>query len=239
MIDGPASESPPGARRWLSFEAGETETTLVDTTFLHSNWRCIYGEGCPGVEDVAAPEMARGCCSFGAHFTGPDDRERVLKKADLLTPTQWQHADEASTGGVLSAEEEGEEGAESTRIVDGACIFLNRPGFANGPGCALHVGAHAAGEQPLEWKPDVCWQIPLRVEESEDDNGHTTRSVRAWLRRDWGEGGSDLGWWCTEPDGSYEGHEPVYRSLSAELSAILGEDTYQTLAGYLDAEAGL
>ena len=28
-----------------------------------------------------------------------------------------------------------------TRLVDDACIFLNRPGFAAGPGCALHLHA--------------------------------------------------------------------------------------------------
>ena len=35
-----------------------------------------------------------------------------------------------------------------TRLVDGACIFLNRPGFATGPGCALHQVALARGRQP-------------------------------------------------------------------------------------------
>ena len=31
-----------------------------------------------------------------------------------------------------------EEGARKTRVVDGACVFLNRPGFSGGAGCALH-----------------------------------------------------------------------------------------------------
>ena len=30
-----------------------------------------------------------------------------------------------------------------TRLVDGACVFLNRPGFPTGPGCALHQHADA------------------------------------------------------------------------------------------------
>ena len=51
-----------------------------------------------------------------------------------------------------------------TRVVDGACIFLNRPGFAGGEGCALHIAALACDESPTEWKPSVCWQLPLRVD---------------------------------------------------------------------------
>ena len=54
--------------------------------------------------------------------------------------------------------------APHTRVVDGACIFLNRPGFAGGAGCALHLAAVDAGESPIDWKPSVCWQLPIRVD---------------------------------------------------------------------------
>ena len=44
-----------------------------------------------------------------------------------------------------------------------ACIFHNRPDFpAGGYGCALHGLALAEGVEPLEPKPDVCWQLPIR-----------------------------------------------------------------------------
>ena len=36
-------------------------------------------------------------------------------------------------------------GELTTRLVKDACIFLNRPGFPGGPGCALHQAAVAAG----------------------------------------------------------------------------------------------
>jgi len=38
---------------------------------------------------------------------------------------------------------------------------LNRPGFPP-LGLPLHQ-VHSPGEEPLELKPDVCWQLPLRV----------------------------------------------------------------------------
>ena len=49
-----------------------------------------------------------------------------------------------------------------TRKYKGACIFLNRPGFAGGIGCALHTKALKLGIEPLTMKPDVCWQLPIR-----------------------------------------------------------------------------
>ncbi|MCI4361418.1 MAG: hypothetical protein L3J91_06900, partial [Thermoplasmata archaeon] len=61
-----------------------------------------------------------------------------------------------------------------TRIVDEACIFLNRPGFPGGAGCALHRAALEQGERPLDWKPDVCWQLPLRREDSVGESGRVT-----------------------------------------------------------------
>ena len=93
----------------------------------------------------------------------------------------------------------------STRLVDGACIFLNRPGFPGGPGCALHRAALERGRHPLELKPDVCWQLPLRREDTTDDAGHVTSTVTQWDRRHWGEGGEEFHWWCTEAPEAFGG----------------------------------
>jgi hypothetical protein len=71
------------------------------------------------------------------------------------------------------------------RSINSAClqpwdIFLNRPDFEGGPGCALHVAALEAGERPMDWKPDVCWQLPLRLQEHTDEHGHVTSTLREW-----------------------------------------------------------
>ena len=67
----------------------------------------------------------------------------------------------------------------NTKIVDGACIFLNRPGFEGGEGCALHLAAIRAGESPTAWKPSVCWQLPIKVDWETLDRRHGDRHAAA------------------------------------------------------------
>ena len=110
-----------------------------------------------------------------------------------------------------------------TRLVDDACIFLNRPGFAGGAGCALHIAALEAGERPLDWKPNVCWQVPIRLEHATDENGHLTSRLREWKRRDWGEGGAEFHWWCTESPEAFVGAEPVYVTSRDEIVELVGQ----------------
>jgi hypothetical protein len=222
----------------VSFDDPEEERTWVfDVTFLTSSWQCIFGAGCQGVLTGPTPELVQGCCSYGAHFTDDDDRRRVVRMAKRLTKTQWQHkrVAEAKGGPVKKAAD----GNWVTRLHDGACIFLNRPGFAAGPGCALHVAALRHDERPLDWKPDVCWQLPLRRTDETDGNGHVTSTVREWKRRDWGEGGFEFHWWCTESDEAFGSHEPVYVTMRDELVELVGEVPYKMFADYVEARRHL
>ena len=169
---------------WVSFEDPDEERTWVfDVTFLTSNWTCIFGQGCQGVLTGPAPELVHGCCSYGAHFTDAADRRRVEKIAATLTAEQWQFRSKAKKGGITKKNRSGE---TVTRIVDGACIFLNRTDFATGPGCALHQVALQRGRNPLELKPEVCWQLPLRRDDNVDDDGHVTTTIAQWDRKHWG-----------------------------------------------------
>lgn len=227
---GPPS-SPPAddQHEWWSFTEPDGETTwLFDLTFLTSAWSCIYGHGCQGVLTAPAPELEQGCCSYGAHLTGDEDKERVEAAAARLEPHEWQHHQAAA-----EAFESGEDGWV-TRQVDDACAFLNRPGFGAGAGCALHVGAVNRDESYVDWKPDVCWQLPFRLEEHEDDNGHTWSTLREWKRRDWGDGGHEFAWWCTEDPDAFVGHEPVYRACRDEIVGLVGEGPYQRLVEHLE-----
>ena len=121
----------------------------------------------------------------------------------------------------------------NTRVVDGACIFLNRPGFAGGAGCALHLAAIDANESPLDWKPSVCWQLPIRVDWAPGDSDSETATVRAWTRDDWGEQGKTMAWCCTEGDRAYVGDTQVVESLAEELKAIVGTTVYADLRARL------
>ncbi len=226
---------PDDAHEWVSFEdPSEERTWIFDVTFLASRWSCIYGAGCQGVLTGPAPELVQGCCSYGAHLVDKADARRVEKVAKQLDPADWQFAAQGKAKGVLKKSKTGD---TTTRVVDGACIFLNRPGFHTGPGCALHQAAVKAGRNPLELKPEVCWQLPLRREDEVADDGHVTSTIRQWDRRDWGEGGAEFHWWCTEAPEAFVGAEPVYVSMKAELTAMVGKRPYRLLAAYLEERA--
>lgn len=222
---------------WVSFEdPGEHRTWMFDATYLRSNHRCIYGEGCLGVLDEPTPELEQGCCSYGAHFVDDDDVQNVVRAFVRLEPRHMQHHAEATRRGFLRPGDDDDDGnpTTSTRMVDGACIFLNRPGFEGGAGCALHIAALEADERPLDWKPNVCWQVPIRLEHLTDDNGHVISRLREWKRRDWGEGGDDFHWWCTETPDAFVGAEPVYRSSRDEIVELIGQEIYDLLVDVLD-----
>ncbi|MEY2996337.1 MAG: hypothetical protein RLZZ39_1162 [Actinomycetota bacterium] len=209
----------------------EMRTWIFDSTFLRSSWKCIFGEGCQGVLDEPAEHLNQGCCSFGAHFVDDDDVAVVVKSAVRLTEKNWQLKPNADKKGFLKGTKKGE---TKTRVVDGACIFLNRPGFEGGAGCALHIGAMEAGERPLDWKPNVCWQLPIHLEHSEDDTGYVTTIVREWKRRDWGVSGDEFHWWCTDNADAFVGREPVYKYLKDELIETVGAEVYDQLVEMLE-----
>lgn len=228
-------------RQWISFDDPEEERTwLFDVTFLESAWTCIYGAGCPGIEEEPDPAAHLGCCTHGAYLSDDDDRERVDAAIARLTPQLWQHHDRAAAlGGPVHLDDDAEAGepAWRTRLVDGACIFQNGPDHPGGPGCALHHLAIEAGERPLDLKPEVCWQVPLRREDHQTETGYLFTMVREWDRKDWGDGGADFGWWCTDAPDAHVGSEPVYRAMSAELTEICGPTIYRALRDTLDERA--
>ena len=230
------SEAPPTAREWISFEDPlEDRTWIFDVTFLLSRWECIFGRGCQGVLTGPAPELAQGCCSYGAHFTDAEDEARVEAAAATLEPTHWQFHKEGRRRGVVKTDPAGE---RVTRMVDGACVFLNRPGFPGGAGCALHRAALDRNERPMDLKPDVCWQLPLRREDRDDGDGHVTSTVVEWQRSNWGPGGDEFHWWCTEAPEAFGGGSPVYLSMADELTGLVGPEVYARLAAYLDVRSG-
>jgi hypothetical protein len=228
----PIPLAPAGAHEWVSFDDPDEQRTWVfDVTFMLSGWNCIFGRGCQGVLTEAAPELVQGCCSYGAHFTGDEDVARVEVAAATLTAEQWQFAESGRRDGIINTEEDG---TRITTLVDDACVFLNRPGFAGGAGCALHRAALERGQEPLHLKPDVCWQLPLRREDTTESDGWVTTTVTQWDRRHWGGGGEEFFWWCTEASEAFGGRRPVYVRMEAELRVLTSDAVYDLLARYLD-----
>lgn len=222
-------------RTWVEFADPADPDVVVraDVTWLTSRWTCIFGRGCLGI-DASRPDD--GCCVHGAHFTDSDDRRRVESAARRLEPHEWQMIGRGRRGGVVAHDDSG---AATTRVVDGACIFHNRAGFDGPGGCALHALALREGRHPLETKPDVCWQLPIRRGFREvtrpDGTTYTEVTVTEFDRRGWGSGGHDLDWYCSGSPLAHTGDEPVVRSNRAEIVALIGPAAYAELVRLCDA----
>ena len=233
-------------RAWVEFPnpADADEVLRCDLTWLTSSWTCIFGTGCAGIY-ADAPDV--GCCTLGAHFADDEDEERVAAAVERLDASLWQHKPE----GRLTRKhwvEKDDEGARKTRTieVDGqqSCVFANRPGFhpgngIGGGGCALHALAVQEGRNPLETKPDVCWQLPVRRTfrdvERPDGSTYTEVSIAEYDRRGWGAGGHDLDWYCTGNTEAHVAAEPVFVTYGPELTELIGPAAYAELVRHCEA----
>jgi hypothetical protein len=218
-------------RAWVEFAdpADADQRIKADLTWLCSRWSCIFGNGCAG---IYAGRPDDGCCTLGAHFADTDDEDRVASFVARLGPEDWQFR---SVGRSRKKwVETDDEGARKTAVHEGACIFLNRPGFAGGQGCALHGWALRNDHHPLETKPDVCWQLPVRRLFREVDRGDDTTYTEVTLteydRRGWGPGGHDLDWYCTGNTEAHRASQPLYLTYEPELVALIGPEAYAVLA---------
>ncbi|SDB80223.1 hypothetical protein GA0111570_1029 [Raineyella antarctica] len=251
LADGEVADGFP--RTWVEFAdpADDAQVFRCDLTWLTSRWTCLFGAGCPGIYQGRPYD---GCCTLGAHFSDAEDEQRVAGWVARLDDGLWQNAaasgtDEdgtpwrAADDWALDVVEEDEEGdpvtERATRRLDGACIFLNRPGFAGGDGCALHHLAAREGVPVTLTKPDVCWQLPIRrlfrEVERGDGTTYTEVTIGEYVRSGWGSGGHDLNWYCTSTAAAHVGAEPVHRSLATELGALMGPAAYAVLAAHCDA----
>jgi hypothetical protein len=216
-------------RAWVEFAdpADAGQVFRCDLTWLTSQWTCIFGRGCQG---IYADRPDDGCCTLGAHFADEEDEQRVAAYVEQLTAEEWQHRRSGRKRWV-DVEEDGE---RKTRVKDGACIFLNRPGFPGGAGCALHAHALRTGVHFVQTKPDVCWQLPIRRTyrdvELTDGSQYLEVTIGEYDRRGWGPGGHDLDWYCSGNTEAHVATDPVYISSEAELVELMGRPAYDELA---------
>lgn len=233
-------------REWIEFvDPGDPKHLIrADLTWLLSRWTCVFGKACHG---IIAGRAADGCCSHGAFFTDADDENRVRAAAKKLTPQTWQHYRRGFKNYTEMDSIDGKNPARrtATQSEDGPCVFLNDADFAGGGGCALHAQALRDGVHPLEYKPDVCWQLPVRRDQEWTKRPDGTKVLVSTLaefdRRGWGSGGHDLDWWCTSSPEAHVGTEAMYLSYEPELTALVGKKAYAKLAELCAArlQAGL
>ena len=228
-------------RAWIEFADPEDADQVFrcDLTWLTSNYLCIFGQGCHGIYKES-PDT--GCCTLGAHFSDTDDEKRVASFVAQLTPELWQfHPGRKAK--KRDWVETDDEGARKTLVVDvdgqSACVFHNRTDFATGAGCALHGLALRDGKEPLETKPDVCWQLPIRRTfrnvERPDGTEYSEVSISEYDRRGWGAGGHDLDWYCSGNTEAHVGVEPLFVTNAPELTELMGQAAYDELARHCES----
>ena len=219
--------------------ADEEQMFRCDLTWLTSSYTCIFGQGCQGIY-ADAPDV--GCCTLGAHFADADDERRVASYVAQLTPQDWQFhpQGEVSVDDWVELDEDGER--KTLTVVHAgqqACVFHNRTDFPTGAGCALHGLALQQGRNPLETKPDVCWQLPIRrtyrTVERQDGTSYTEVSIGEYDRRGWGPGGHDLDWYCSGNTEAHVAVEPVFVTHAAELTELMGAPAYDELVRHCEA----
>jgi len=199
-------------KRWIELHTAKT-AWLIDIEFLLSNYVCTWGNGCKGINSKS-PDL--GCCANGAYMTKADV-ELMKRRVPELNQQNWQNYTENWLHSEIN-EDDGETDYK-TAIVDpndsiSGCVFANRPGFSAGTGCALHTEALKRGENPMDWKPEICWHMPLDVDFYEDANLHILRQYH------WEEGIYD--WFCAHDDENWCGENPIYQTMSAELERMIG-----------------
>jgi hypothetical protein len=75
--------------------------------------------------------------------------------------------------------------------------------------------------------------VPLRLEEHVEDGGYVVSTIREWKRRDWGDGGDDFHWWCTESPEAFVGKDPAYVFFKDEITEMMGEKSYKIMVAQL------
>ena len=160
-------------------------------TFLTSSWRCIFGQGCQGVLTEPAPELVAGLLLVRrARVREEGQGARSRSSPKQLGDDEWQFKTVGMKKGVWKNGRQGRV-AHAARTTD-ACVFLNRPGFEAGPGCALHLHAMNTGKHFSETKPTVCWQLPLRAFDRDEEDESITSVLTEFGRDGWGEGGEEF-----------------------------------------------
>lgn len=215
-------------KRWIELHTNKT-AWLIDIEFLLSNYVCTWGSGCKGI-NTKSPDL--GCCANGAYMTNADVA-LMKRRVPELNPQNWQNYTENWM--ISEINEDDGELDYKTAVANpdddiSGCVFANRPGFAAGTGCALHAEALRRGENPMDWKPEICWHMPLEVDFQESANLHILRQYH------WAEGIYD--WFCAHDDANWCGENPIYQTMAPELERLVGlygdETAYPQIKALLD-----
>lgn len=225
---------------YLEFEYSD-QRYRVNLTFMLSNWSCLYGNGCIGLHSKTDKDFIpdAGCCSIGFNFNAEEELDRIQSRVDQLTEADWDVELQQVVASKGTWYKYLGENANS-RVHEKVCVFNNRAGGSGKTGCAFHHLAARIGEHYVDVKPEVCWQLPLRVYSDDKD----IMVIEPWDSDEWGEPDDDgthdsfVCWWCIDTPDAYIGDKSVYRSMEAELRKILSDEVYEYMCAEIEKRMG-
>ena len=162
-----------------------------------SAWTCIFGARLPGRAHRAGPELEQGCCSYGAHFTDDDDIADTSRDGRPGSPTSSGSSARRANGGRDHEADAGRRGRDPPRR---RCVHLPEPARASPAG--RDARSTAPRSRPASDRstgsPTSAGSCRCAWRRRPTTYGHVTSTLREWKRRDWGAGGVEFHWWCTE-----------------------------------------
>ena len=174
--------------------------------------------GLPGRAHRAGARARRRAAARTAR-TSPTRRSRRRSRSSpkKLGDDEWQFK---TVGMKKRRVEEGRQGrvADAPASTD-ACVFLNRPGFEAGPGCALHLHAIEHGQALQRDQAHGLLAAPaahLRPRRGRRRLGHVDAHRVRPRRLGRGRRGVRAGG-ARRRQEAFTAHEPVYKSMEPEL----------------------
>lgn len=236
---------------YLEF-AHDEKNYRVNLSWLVSNWKCIFGEGCPGhfgeKDTTYAPDIA--CCSIGFVVDDRTDLAKVESYYEQLTDEDWdtelrEVVRQKGDWKIVFKDKPTDEYPNiKSRVHNRGCVFANRIDGSVGKtgkiGCAFHHLADRLGKHFTEVKPNVCWTVPIHTYIDDDE----VVVVDVWDADEWGgidkDGTHDswMKWWCVDTPDAYIGADPVYKYLEAELRLTIGDGAYETMCAEIEKRKG-
>ena len=183
--------------------------------------------GLPGRAHRAGARARRRAAARTAR-TSPRRRSRSRSRSSpkQLGDDEWQFEvgrHEEAASGRRSARTSGAPASH-----EDACVFLNRPDFEAGPGCALHLHAIEHGQALQRDQADGVLAAPAA--HVRPRRGRRRRSRRCSPSSAATAGAKAA---RSSPGGAPRrrrrspAHEPVYQSMETELRLMLGDDVYE------------
>ncbi len=203
---GSASRTRPSSGRGCSTPRSCARTTAASTA-----------PGARACSTADATELEQGCCSYGAHFVDDDDVQTSSQAFVRLTPD----ADGSSTTRRREAASCARRARRRRRRADRhppgrRCVHLPQPARLRRR--RRLRAAHRAPSRPASGRSTgsrTCAGSCRCGSSTRPTRTATSRRrLREWKRRDWGEGGAEFHWWCTESPEAFVGDRPVYQDLA-------------------------